>query len=249
MDEQILETGQRSLPGILLITGALMATLLIFVFISIRKKNNTLDNRIFEWATVHTNERNNRLMLFFTVLGGHKFLIPVNLALLAYFLLIIKNNEYALKIPVIAISSVGLMFLLKYFFFRTRPDNPLLKQVRGLSYPSGHALMSVSFYGLLIHIVWHNVSDTLLKWLLIFLLLLLIQIIGLSRVYLRVHYATDVLAGYAIGFIWLMICLYFLPENTSLLNSVLVGFITIKKVSPLVPEIKKANPKMAVKDH
>lgn len=116
MDEQLLETGQRSLAGILLITGALMATLLLFVFISIRKKNNTLDNRIFDWATVHTNERNNRLMLFFTALGGHKFLIPVNLALLAYFLFI-KNNEYALKIPVIAISSVGLMFILKYFFF------------------------------------------------------------------------------------------------------------------------------------
>jgi membrane-associated phospholipid phosphatase len=230
MDEQLLETGQRSLPGILLITGALMATLLIFVFISISKKNNKLDNKVFEWATVHTNERNNRLMLFFTALGGHKFFIPVNLALLAYFLFI-KNNEYALKIPVIAISSLGLMFLLKYFFYRTRPDNPLLKQVRGLSYPSGHALMSVSFYGLLIHIVWHNVSDQLLKWLLIFLLLMLIQVIGLSRVYLRVHYATDVLAGYAIGFIWLMICLYFLPENTSLLNSVL-GFIIIKKGNP-----------------
>lgn len=235
MDEQLLETGQRSLPGVLLITGALMATLLIFVFISIRKKNNTLDNRIFEWATDHTNERNNRLMLFFTSLGGHKFLIPVNLALLAYFLFI-KNNEYALKIPVIAISSVGLMFLLKYFFYRSRPDNPLLKQVRGLSYPSGHAMMSVSFYGLLIHIVWHNVSDILLKWVLIFLLLLLIQIIGLSRVYLRVHYATDVLAGYAIGFIWLMICLYFLPENTPIINPGLLGLLTIKT---RYPEIKR----------
>jgi len=244
MDEQFLETGQRSLPGILLITGALMATLLIFVFISIRKKNNTLDNKVFEWATVHTNERNNRLMLFFTALGGHKFFIPVNLALLAYFLFI-KNNEYALKIPVIAISSVGLMFLLKYFFFRSRPDNPLLKQVRGLSYPSGHALMSVSFYGLLIHIAWHNVSDTLLKGVLIFLLVLLIQIIGLSRVYLRVHYATDVLAGYAIGFMWLMICLYFLPENNSILNSVLLGCIIIKKPLLIVPEIKEPYPKNA----
>jgi membrane-associated phospholipid phosphatase len=232
MDEQLSEAGQRSLPGILLITGGLMATLLLFIFISIRKKNNTLDNKIFEWATLHTNEKNNRLMLFFTSLGGHKFFIPVNLALLAYFLFI-KNNEYALKIPVIAISSLGLMFLLKYFFYRSRPENPLLKQVRGLSYPSGHALMSVSFYGLLIHIVWHNVSDTLLKWVLIFLLLLLIQVIGLSRVYLRVHYATDVLAGYAIGFIWLMICLYFLPENTSLVNSVLLGLIIMKRSNVL----------------
>lgn len=227
MDDYLLQAGQRSLPGILLITGALMATLLIFIFISIRKKNNTLDNKVFDWATIHTNETNNRLMLIFTALGGHKFLIPVNLALLAYFLFI-KNNEYALKIPVIAISSVGLMFVLKYFFFRSRPDKPLLKQVRGLSYPSGHALMSVSFYGLLIHIVWHNVTDTLLKWVLIFLLLLLIQIIGLSRVYLRVHYATDVLAGYAIGFIWLMICLYFLPENRPIINYVLPGFIIQK---------------------
>lgn len=202
-----------------------MTALMLFIFISIRKKKNTLDEKVFDWVKIHTNETNTRLMLFFTFLGKHQFLIPVNLGLLAYYLFI-RNHEYALKIPVIALSSLGLMFLLKYFFSRSRPADPLLKKVSGLSYPSGHALMSVTFYGLLIHIVWHNISDFFLKWVLIFILLMLIQLIGFSRIYLRVHYATDVLAGYAIGLLWLLICLYFLPENrTAVFEDSITGLV------------------------
>lgn len=213
MEFLLLEAGPRSAADVLLYAAAMAAALLIFIFISLRREKNKFDNQIFEWVKTHTNENNNRLMLFFTFLGNHKFLIPVNLLLLGYFIFI-KNHEYTLKIPLVALSSVALMFLLKRIFYRMRPENPLLKKVRGLSYPSGHALMSMSFYGLLIHITWHNIPDPVLKWVLIFLLILLIQIIGFSRVYLRVHYASDVLAGYALGLLWLLLCIYAWPgEN------------------------------------
>ena len=99
------------------------------------------------------------------------------------------------------------MLLLKQLFQRKRPLSPLLKAARGLSFPSGHAIMAVTFYGLLIYIVQHNIDINWLKYLVIFLLVVLVLLIGFSRIYLRVHYASDVLGGFIIGLLWLMISL------------------------------------------
>ena len=100
------------------------------------------------------------------------------------------------------------MIGLKRFFNRPRPDIPVLREVSGLSFPSGHSMMSFTFYGLLIYIVWHEVQNKTLKWILISLLSLTILTIGATRVYLRVHYASDVLAGFSLGLIWLVISLF-----------------------------------------
>ncbi len=78
---------------------------------------------------------------------------------------------------------------------------------RGLSFPSGHAIMSVTFYGLLIYIISQTIKDKEVKWSLIISLLALIQMIGISRVYLRVHYASDIAVGYITGGLWLLISL------------------------------------------
>src|SRR5947209_1590655 len=105
------------------------------------------DQRVFAYLKNHVSERNNEVMLFFTFLGTHEFLIPANLLLIAYFLFIKKEKWYSIKIPAIALSSLGLMFALKFAFHRSRPPVPLLEEAKGLSFPSGHALMSVTFYG------------------------------------------------------------------------------------------------------
>jgi len=171
-----------------------------------------LDNNVFDYLKAHVSERNNDVMQFFTFLGTHQFLIPANLSLIAYFLFIKKHKWYSIKIPAIALSSLGLMFLLKGLFDRDRPLIPLLFEARGLSFPSGHALMSVTFYGLLIYMIFKGVKNPTLKWILIGLLIILIMIVGMSRVYLRVHYATDVIAGYCIGFLWLVFAVWLLNK-------------------------------------
>lgn len=170
------------------------------------------DQRVFAYLKSHVSERNNEVMLFFTFLGTHEFLIPANLALIAYFLFIKKQKWYSIKIPAIALSSLGLMFLLKFAFHRERPLVPLLQEAKGLSFPSGHALMSVTFYGLLVYIIFKTIENKELKWTLISMLILLILIIGFSRIYLRVHYASDVIAGYCIGFLWLVFTVWLLNK-------------------------------------
>jgi membrane-associated phospholipid phosphatase len=146
-----------------------------------------------------------RVITFF---GNHMFLIPANLVLVIYFLFIKKHRWYSIKVPVVAIGGVILMALLKEIFNRPRPLIPLLAPVKGLSFPSGHAMMSVSFYGLLIFLVWENITNRTLKWILTIFLLLFILLIGFSRIYLRLHYFSDVIAGFAAGIIWLTLSIW-----------------------------------------
>ena len=174
------------------------------------EQSTGFDQQVFKFLQNYVSERNNKIMLFFTFLGTHTFLIPANLVLVAYSLFIKKHKWYSIKIPAIALSSLGLMFGLKYLFARPRPDIPLIYNAKGLSFPSGHALFSVTFYGLLVYIIFKTIEQRGLKWTLIVLLLILMLIIGFSRVYLRVHYTTDVMAGFCVGFIWLVFAVWLL---------------------------------------
>ena len=188
-------------------------------------RDEEFDHQVFNFLNAYVSERKNDVMLFITFLGTHIFLIPANVVLLIYFLFIRRHRWYSIKIPTIAISSVALMFLLKNLFGRVRPDIPLIKEAKGLSFPSGHAFMSVTFYGLLIYIVWQTVKTPWLKWTLSILLLCLILIIGFTRIYLRVHYPSDVFAGFATGFLWLVISIYTLRKIEKYTN---------RKIDPVV---------------
>jgi undecaprenyl-diphosphatase len=101
---------------------------------------------IFDKIKPLVNAVNNNIMAFITFLGTHLFLIPANLILIFYFLLVKKQNWFSIRVITIAISSLVLMLLLKQLFQRKRPLSPLLKAAKGLSFPSGHAIMAVTFY-------------------------------------------------------------------------------------------------------
>ena len=180
----------------------------LFVFLARRifwQKKDEFDFAVFDFIKPLISEFRTDTMEFFTFMGTHTFLIPLNCLLIAYFLFIKRHRWFSITIPVVSLGGVSLMFVLKNIFGRPRPENPLLRTVSGLSFPSGHALISVAFYGLLIYLVWHSIANKLMKWILIVLLISLILIIGISRIYLRVHYASDVLAGFAMGIIWLVL--------------------------------------------
>jgi len=180
---------------------------LVFWLRPYMRRHKKIDLKIFDIVKAHTNEKNTQIMSAITVLAKHQFLIPANLSLIYYFLFLHKRTWFSIRVAAIALSSLGLMFLLKYLFKRKRPQPSLLRAAKGMSFPSGHAIFSVTFYGLLIYIISQTQKNKALKWSLILPLLLLIQLIGYSRVYLRVHYASDVVAGYIVGASWLLISL------------------------------------------
>jgi membrane-associated phospholipid phosphatase len=210
---------------LLLISGILVSmimfaaavALLVFLSRDFLRKHKRIDLLIFEKLRFLTSERNNHFMLFVTFLGKHQFLIPANLMLLVYFLFIRRQTWFSIRVAAVALSSLVLMVLLKNLFRRRRPLAPLLTAARGLSFPSGHAIMSVTFYGLLIYILQHTVSEGWLSGSLSGIILLLIFLIGFSRVYLRVHYPSDVLAGFIIGLLWLFLSLNLIQKIENLI--------------------------------
>ena len=190
----------------IIIVAALLAILVYFIKNPVRKYKY-IDLGVFRKLENQTSAVRNKFILFITFLGSHQFLIPANLLLLGYFIFIRKYSWFSIRVAVIALSSLALMLLLKSLFKRKRPLSPLLKAAKGLSFPSGHAITAVTFYGLVIFILDHIMKPGLPFYILSALLVILIILIGFSRVYLRVHYLSDVLAGLVIGTLWLLVSL------------------------------------------
>src|SRR6185436_642115 len=137
-----------------LLSLATFSAIIALIVFSVRKpirRHKSVDLMIFEKIKPVVSTVNNKIMLFITFLGKHQFLIPANLILIFYFLLVSKQNWFSIRVITISISSIVLMLLLKQLFQRKRPLSPLLKAAKGLSFPSGHAIMAVTFYGLLIY--------------------------------------------------------------------------------------------------
>jgi membrane-associated phospholipid phosphatase len=192
--------------GSLILFAAVIAAL-VFIVRKPMRRYKPLDLAVFDRLQKFPNPRRNQFMLAITFLGKHQFLVPANLLLIFYFLAIARQTWLSIRVLAISLSSLILMLFLKWLFGRKRPLSPLLQAARGLSFPSGHAIMSVSFYGLLIYWVLHSPLPHWATLILTFTLVILIILVGFSRIYLRVHYASDVIAGFIIGLIWLFITL------------------------------------------
>lgn len=193
---------------VLVLFIAAMIIFSIFAYRVLRWQNHEFDFLVFDKVGLLVTPVTTSFIQGITFLGNHNFLVPVNLLLIIYFFFIKKHKWYSIKVPVISLGGLLLMTLLKQLFNRPRPLIPLLEPVRGLSFPSGHAMMSVTFYGLLILLVWEYMTNRFWKWLLTSLLVILILLIGFSRIYLRLHYFSDVMAGFAAGIIWLSLCVW-----------------------------------------
>ena len=188
-----------------------LASLFVFIvtaLIVFVARNSVVDDIAFNGLEEHNSSSATRVMLFITFLGKHSFFVPANLALALLFLLY-KQWGWALRVLVVAVGGVSLMGLLKNVFARHRPPAPLVEGITNYGFPSGHAMMSVAFYGLLLVFCINYIKTKWLKLTSAVFLLLLIVLIGFSRIYLRVHYTTDVIAGYSFGLFWLCLCLFF----------------------------------------
>lgn len=128
-----------------------------------------------------------------------KFANTVSILILVIILLLILKKEDGIILGISTISSVLVNTIIKNIIRRPRPNHLRLITQGGYSFPSGHSMISVCVYGLLIYLVIKNIKNTKLKIALTILLLFLILSIGLSRIYVGVHYPSDVLAGYLLA--------------------------------------------------
>ena len=149
-----------------------------------------------------------------TFLGTGSFLIPSYMLIIIY--LLRKNcSTHAWLVAVMAISGLLLGWVLKELFHRSRPLFPLVSGAGGYSFPSGHALGGFIFSGVLICLVWQTERKTHHKWMFVTLITALGAMIGLSRIYLHVHYATDVMGSLLVTLIWFSLLNLFFPFNSA----------------------------------
>lgn len=136
-----------------------------------------------------------------TNFGGAIFIVFLTLVLIVA----IKNKKIGLSIFSNLFFVTVLNQLLKRILQRPRPTEFRIVEETGYSFPSGHSMVSMAFYGYLIYLIYKYVKNKYIKWSLITLLSILICSIGVSRIYLGVHYTSDVLAGFLISISYLII--------------------------------------------
>ena len=119
--------------------------------------------------------------------------------------ILIKNRKVGISIFSNLVIVTALNQLLKNILQRPRPTEYRIIEETGYSFPSGHSMVSMAFYGYLIYLIYKYVKNKYIKWISIVLFSILICSIGVSRIYLGVHYTSDVLGGFCISISYLVI--------------------------------------------
>ena len=138
---------------------------------------------------------------FITNFGGAIFIIILTVILFV----IIKNKKIGISIISNLVIITAINQILKRIVQRPRPTEYRIIEETGYSFPSGHSMVSLAFYGYLIYLIYKYINNKHLKYISIILLSILICSIGISRIYLGVHYTSDVLAGFMISISYLII--------------------------------------------
>ena len=176
------------------------------IFYLLFTKNTFIDDKIYKVLAKYITNTNTSIAKIFTFLGSTLFI-----TILCVLSLIPKKTRFSVVIN--TLIAVGISQALKRIIRRARPIGVALIEETGFSFPSGHSMVGFAFYGFIIYLIYKSKLNKTLKVLLITLFSLLIMSIGLSRIYLGVHHATDVIGGFALGYICLYIFIEFIYKK------------------------------------
>lgn len=195
-----------------LLIGMLSAVILLATFMVVAYRFPQMvafDRQVAGYVQSFASNSLTRVMLFLTTLGSAAAEIVLVVIVISY-LFWHLHHVWEPVMLVICLSGAWLLNeVLKAFYQRARPDVLRLAQAGGYSFPSGHTMISLAFYGMLAYLVWFELrrrGDSR-AWLPAVALVVLPLLVGLSRIYLGVHYPSDVLGGYAAGGAWLAACI------------------------------------------
>jgi len=184
--------------------------ILLFIFAVIArnvlaKEIFVFDSSIYLFLVRHRTEFLNLLFKIITQFGGALYLITITVLCMVF----VKKKKYKFTIPMNLVITAALNIILKNIFNRPRPNEFRIIEETGFSFPSGHSMASMAFYGYLIYLIYKNVENKKVRNASCIFLTILIYLIGLSRIYLGVHYTSDVIAGlcFSMAYLILMISL------------------------------------------
>ncbi len=199
--------------GLHLTAGLLASIFFIWIFGSITEEVLEYDTLVTvdHWITGHISSIRSpladRAMVVVTQFGGRNVLPLGTVAVMG---LSLAMKRYVLAAGFLIANAGGylLVVILKMTIQRERPFTEYTHlEVAGFSYPSGHAMMAVIFYGMLAYFLIRAVQSRMMRVFIVCIAALVITMIGFSRIYLGVHYISDVAAGFAGGLFWLSVCI------------------------------------------
>ena len=188
---------------------------LIFIILSILVKLDlvsSIDTFIYNLCTFKMNNIINGIFKVITFFGSTPFIVALSVILFVVFLICKKKNMAYLTASVIIISTI-LNNVIKVIIMRSRPDVLKLVIETSYSFPSGHTMASVTIYGILLYLVNKTDLKSGLKNILRVILIILPILIGISRIYLGAHFATDVIGAYLVSSILLLVTTYLVDKN------------------------------------
>lgn len=184
-----------------IILGICIAIFLLFVHQIGHDDPLWVDKYIYQALQSIMNEQTTRVFKLLTRFGNLEAFVIIGL-ITCY---VVRNNHNRLLI----VANLGIIFvfnfLLKIIFSRPRPLDIALIKESGFSFPSGHAMVSVAFYGFLIYLINQSHQKNWIKIGLTIVLSCIIICVGISRIYLGVHYASDVIAGATLSLAYVIV--------------------------------------------
>ena len=186
---------------------------LIIMIMLLLDKVSFLDNYIYKIIYSLRNSIWDFIFINITKMGNITIVLLIIIVLL---LKLNRKNQEILSFTVII--TVLSNQIIKYIIKRPRPNHIRLIKQGGYSFPSGHAMISIALYGFLLYYIQTNCKNKKQKVLLSVLLTILILMIGCSRVYVGVHYPTDIIGGYCLSIYILKMVIYFYQEHRGSFN-------------------------------
>ena len=184
----------------LIIISILSLIFIINTVLVLLGKTTGFDNAVYNLVRSLECDFCDKYFVFITKFGNVSVVIGV-----VAILIMIFRNKYGVMFASIGAIVAVTNKLLKHIIKRQRPDVLKLIKQGGYSYPSGHSMISISVYGYLCYLAFTKIKNSILKWLCSIILVILILSIGISRIYVGVHYASDVIGGFTLALIELML--------------------------------------------
>lgn len=171
------------------------------------------DNFIYEIVKNIRSDRLTTIMKVLTEMGGIEglfFITAINVIIMS----ILKKRKFAIGITLNLIISTVTYAILKNIVQRPRPpiEERLIAET-GYSFPSGHSTNNMAFYAFAIYLIYTNIENKKIRNILCVILGIIPILIGFSRIYLRVHYPSDVIAGFALGFVLALMFISFIYKR------------------------------------
>ena len=169
------------------------------------KEAFSFDRSLLLWIHQFANPQLDRVMLFITSLGNPGTVVTVFVSTIAW-LGMKRRYSDGIRFLIICAGGVSISYVMKLFFAKPRPElwTRLISE-HSFSFPSGHAVGSMVVYGFIGYILGREFPSY--RRYIYTAASILIIAIGFSRLYLGVHYPTDIIAGYGVGILWLTTCL------------------------------------------